>query len=93
MAIFGFRPFQSKHACEVYISDGGAYMTDDMKSNPMELGTIELNDVTMPLVLGFIDSDNDLYPCGRRKKFKKLDNAGFMWLQWQRCKSNQEFFF
>lgn len=90
---YGFRPWDSSKDIEIYIFEGGAFMTDDMKRNPMELGTVEINGHTLTLKLGFLDSSYERYPCGRTKNYHKLDNAHQMWQQWMSCRSGRQTFF
>lgn len=86
---YGFHPFKSSNIIEIYIFDGGAFMTDDMKKNPMELGTVEMSGQTKTLYLGFLNDDNYIYPRGRTKKYHKLENSNMMWIEWMNCRSGR----
>ena len=90
---YGFRPWDSSHTIEIYILDGGAFMTDDMKNNPMNVGTVEINSLTLPVKIGFMNEEYELYPCGRRKKFRKLENYSQMYFDWVHCKTGVHNFF
>lgn len=53
-------------------------MIDDMKKNPIELGTVEMSGQTKTLYLGFLNDDNYIYPRGRTKKYHELENSNMM---------------
>ena len=89
---YGFHPFTSSNIIEIYIFDGGAFMTDDMKKNPMELGTVEISGQTKTLYLGFLNDDYYIYPRGRTKKYHKLENSNMMWIEWMNCRSGRSSF-
>ena len=90
---YGFHPTDNSNTIEFYILDGGAFMTDDMKKNPMELGTVEVDGHMLTLFLGFLTEDYYKYPCGRTKKYHKLEDAHTMWQNWMSCRSGRNTFF
>ena len=64
-----------------------------MKNNPMNVGTVEINSLTLPVKIGFMNEEYELYPCGRRKKFRKLENYSQMYFDWVHCKTGVHNFF
>lgn len=67
-------------------------MIDDMKKNPIELGTVEMSGQTKTLYLGFLNDDNYIYPRGRTKKYHELENSNMMQIEQMNCRSGKGWF-